>query len=606
MRQFLKYTFASILGTLIGVVLLGVLGMGGFIVLLASLAAKDTTPQVKDRSVLVLDLGLRINDTEPSSTTTTAINEALSGTTKQTITLRQFLDTVEGAIADERIVGLYLQGTDTEVGVGWSNLREIRAALKRFREAGKPIIAYDLNWTKKEYYLASVANRAIIHPMGNLELNGLSSEVMFLGGALQKYGVGVQVIRAGKYKSAVEPFISTQLSPENRQQIQALLDTIWADFREQISGDRPIDAAQIQALSNRSGILFANDAQENGFVDEIWFEDQVIEDLKTLTESKEDAESFRKISFPTYASVPREIEGAVDRTSEQKVALVYAEGSIVDGQGRVGENEIGGDRYASILRDLRLDDRVKAIVLRINSPGGSATASEVIRRELELIRAANKPVIISMGNYAASGGYWIATASDRILAEPSTITGSIGVFGILPNLQQIANQNGITWDVVKTGAYADLGSSARPRSPAELSLYQRNVNQIYQQFLQKVAQSRNLTVEQVNQIAQGRVWSGKDAKGINLVDELGGLQQAIAQAAEKAQLGEDWQLEEYPQTRSLEERLIEQLIGIRHTPEASDWLMEEVQKFKAEVDDLITLNDPLGMYTRMPFYLEIE
>lgn len=606
MRQFLKYTFASIVGTLVSVVLLVVLGMGGFIVLLASLAAKDTTPQVKDRSVLVLDLGLRINDTEPSSTTTTAINEALSGTNKRTITLRQFLDTVEGAIADERIVGLYLQGTDTDVGVGWGNLREIRAALKRFREAGKPIIAYDLSWSKKEYYLASVADRVIVHPMGNLELNGLSSEVMFLGGALQKYGVGVQVVRAGKYKSAVEPFTSTQLSAENRQQIQVLLDGIWGDFREQISGDRPVNAAQIQVLSNNSGILFANDAQQNGFVDEIWFEDQVIEDLKTLTESKEEAESFRKISFPTYASVPQEVDLAVDRISEQKVALLYAEGSIVDGEGRVGENEIGGDRYASILRDLRLDDRVKAIVLRINSPGGSATASEVIRRELELIRAANKPVIVSMGNYAASGGYWIATASDRILAEPNTITGSIGVFGILPNLQQIANQNGITWDVVKTGAYADLGSSARPRSPAELSLYQRNVNQIYQQFLQKVAQSRNLTVEQVNQIAQGRVWSGKDAKGINLVDELGGLQEAIAQAAEMAELGTDWQLEEYPQTRSLEERLIEQLIGIYHSPEASDWLMEEVQKFKAEVDELITLNDPLGMYTRMPFYLEIE
>ncbi|MDJ1178760.1 signal peptide peptidase SppA [Roseofilum sp. BLCC_M91] len=606
MRQFLKYTFASILGTLVSVVLLGALGMGGLIVLLASLAAKDTAPLVKDRSMLVLDLGLRINDTEPSSTTTTAINEAISGTTKRTITLREFLDTVEGAIADERIVGLYLQGTEATVGIGWSNLREIRSALKRFRDAGKPIIAYDLSWSKKEYYLASVADRVIIHPMGNLELNGLSSEVLFLGGALQKYGIGIQVIRAGKYKSAVEPFTSTQLSPENRQQIQALLDSIWADFRDQIGGDRSINAAQIQVLSNSNGILFANEAQEKGLVDEIMFDDQVIEDLKTLTESKEDADSFRKISFPTYASVPKDVDLAVDRTSEQKVALVYAEGSIVDGQGRVGENEIGGDRYASILRDLRLDDRVKAIVLRINSPGGSATASEVIRRELELIQAANKPVIISMGNYAASGGYWIATASDRILAEPNTLTGSIGVFGILPNLQQIANQNGITWDVVKTGAYADLGSSARPRSPGELSLYQKNVNQIYQQFIQKVAESRNLTVEQVNQIAQGRVWSGKDAQGINLVDELGGLQQAIATAVEMAELGEDWQLKEYPQTRSLEERLIEQIIGIRHTPEASDWLMEEVEKLKAEINELRTLNDPLGMYTRMPFYLKIE
>jgi len=606
MRQFLKYTFASILGTLISVGLLGVLGIGGFIVLLASLAAKDTTPLVKDQSMLVLDLGLRINDTEPSSTTTTAINEALSGTTKRTITLREFLDTVEGAIADERIVGLYLQGTETTVGIGWSNLREIRAALKRFREAGKPIIAYDLSWSKKEYYLASVADRVIIHPMGNLELNGLSSEVMFLGGALQQYGIGIQVIRAGKYKSAVEPFTSTELSPESRQQTQALLNTIWADFREQISGDRPVNAAQIQVLSNTNGILFADDAQQKGLVDEILFDDQVIENLKGLTESEEDADSFRKISFPTYASIPQDIDLPVDRTSEQKVALVYAEGSIVDGQGRVGENEIGGDRYASILRDLRLDDQVKAIVLRINSPGGSATASEVIRRELELIRAANKPVIVSMGNYAASGGYWIATASDRILAEPNTITGSIGVFGILPNLQQIANENGITWDVVKTSNYGDLGSSARPRSPGELSLYQQNVNRIYQEFIQKVADSRNLTVEQVNQIAQGRVWSGKDAQGINLVDELGGLEQAISTAAEMAQLGEDWQLKEYPQTRSLEQRLIEELIGIRHTPEASDWLMEEVQKLKAEVEELRTLNDPLSMYTRMPFYLNID
>jgi len=606
MRQFLKYTFASILGTLVSVVLLVMLGMGGFIVLVASLAAKDTTPQVKDRSMLVLDLGLRINDTEPSSTTTTAINEALSGTTKRTITLREFLDTLEGAIADERIVGLYLQGTETTVGIGWGNLREIRAALQRFREAGKPIIAYDLSWSKKEYYLASVADRVIIHPMGNLELNGLSSEVMFLGGALQKYGIGIQVVRAGKYKSAVEPFTSTQLSAENRQQLQVLLDGIWGDFRDQISGDRSINPTQIQVLSNSNGVLFADDAQQKGLVDEILFDDQVIEDLKGLTESEEDADSFRKISFPTYASIPQDIDLAVDRTSEQKVALVYAEGSIVDGQGRVGENEIGGDRYASILRELRLDDRVKAIVLRINSPGGSATASEVIRRELELIRAANKPVIISMGNYAASGGYWIATASDRILAEANTITGSIGVFGILPNLQQIANENGITWDVVKTGAYGDLGSSARPRSPGELSLYQQNVNRIYQQFIQKVADSRNLTVEQVNQIAQGRIWSGKDAQEINLVDELGGLQEAIATAAEMAQLEEDWQLKEYPQNRSLEERLIEQLIGIRHTPQASDWLMEEVEKLTAEINELKTLNDPLGMYTRMPFYLEIE
>ena len=606
MRQFLKYTFASTLGTLLGTALLVTLGLGGFIALLVAVASNETTPEVEDSSILVLDLGLRINDTEPTSTTTTAINEALSGTTKRTITLREFLHGIDAAIADDRVSGLYLQGTDSSVGTGWANLQEMRSALQRFRESGKPIIAYDLSWSKKEYYLASVADRIIVHPMGNVELNGFSAEVMFLGGAFQKYGIGIQAIRAGKYKSAIEPFISTKLSTENRQQTQELLDSVWNNFQEQVSSDRAVTSQDIQSISNSQGVLFATDAQQQGLVDEVKYYDEVLVDLNELSGNEPDEETFTKVNFPTYTSLPNDIESPIDRSSDRKVALIYAEGTIVDGQGRVGENEIGGDRYASLLREIRFDDEVKAVVLRVNSPGGSATASEVIHRELALIQEAGKPVVISMGNYAASGGYWIATASDRILAEPNTITGSIGVFGILPNIQKIGNSNGITWDVVKTSEYADLGSSARPRSAAELKLYQQNVDRLYQQFLQKVADARSLAVDRVNQIAQGRVWSGEDALELQLVDELGGLEMAIAQAAEMAELEDDWQLQEYPQTRSFEEQLIGQLLGGEATAESSDWLLQEFTRLQRELEELRTLNDPFGMYARMPFYLNLE
>ncbi len=607
MRQFFKYTFASMLGTVIAIAVLFPLGIGALIVMLVALNSQNSSlPEVKKQSILVLDLGLRVDDTHPPSTTSTVINETLSGTTKRTITLREFLDTMEAAIADDRITALYLQGTDSEMGTGWANLREMRAALQRFRDAGKQILAYDLNWSKKEYYLASVADRVIVHPMGNLELNGLSAEVMFLGGAMQKYGIGIQVVRAGKYKSAAEPFVATQLSPENRQQLQALLNSIWGDFQEIVGSDRTLTAPQVQALSEQQGILFAPEAKEKGLADDVMFYDQVLGDLQELSGHQSDLDTFTQMSFISYNNMPKTQVFPVDRSSERKIALVYAEGEIVDGEGSVGESEIGGDRYADLLRKIRVDDQVKAVVLRINSPGGSATASEVIRRELELIQKAGKPVIISMGNYAASGGYWIATASDYIFAQPNTITGSIGVFGILPNVQKIGNSHGITWDVVKTGNYGDLGTSSRPRSPVELQLYQQNVNQIYQQFIQKVATARQLQVTQVNQIAQGRVWSGKEAQGIKLVDELGGLEAAIAYAAQVTELGEDWQLQEYPKTRSLEQKLIEQLLGVDQSPQGGDWLRQEFEKFQEEVAVLKTLNDPLGMYTRMPFSVQVK
>ncbi|PLZ38132.1 signal peptide peptidase SppA, partial [Fischerella thermalis WC542] len=354
------------------------------------------------------------------------------------------------------------------------------------------------------------------------------------------------------FKGAVEPFVLDKLSPENRQQTQKLLDDVWTEWRNAVGYSRKITPAKLQAIADNQAFLQAEQAKSNGLVDKLGYFDQVVADLKQLTDSDKDDKTFRQISLSEYAQVPGQ-SLSTERNSKNKIAVVYAEGEIVDGQGSDGE--IGGDSFARIFRKLRQEEDVKAIVLRINSPGGSATAAEVMQREVRLTRE-KKPVVVSMGDVAASGGYWIASDSNRIFAEPNTITGSIGVFGLLFNAQELANNNGITWDTVKTGRYADSQTLSRPKTPEELAIYQRSVNKIYNIFLDKVAQGRNIPEAKVAEIAQGRVWSGTAAKNIGLVDEIGGLDAAITYAAAQAKLGNDWKLEEYPKYGTLEERIL--------------------------------------------------
>jgi protease-4 len=346
----------------------------------------------------------------------------------------------------------------------------------------------------------------------------------------------------------------------------------------------------------------ATQARQRGLVDQVAYLDQVVADLKKLTGSDEDDKSFKQINFATYSNVE---SNDSKKSSDNKVALVYADGEIVDGQG--GAQQVGGDSFARQLRQLRLDEDVKAVVLRINSPGGSATASEVIQREVRLTRE-KKPVIVSMGDYAASGGYWIATGANHIFAEPSTITGSIGVFGLQFNVQKLANDNGITWDVVKTGRYADSSTVSRPKTPQELAIAQRSVNQIYYQFLNKVAESRKLPTQRVAQIAQGRVWSGQDAKQLGLVDDLGGIEDAINYAAKQAKLGNNWELQEYPEVRSLEERILKTFTDEASTQKAeqANPLTAEFMKLQADLALLKMMNDPRGVYARLPFNWRIE
>jgi len=586
MRQFLKYTFASLIGNLLAAMLVLGLGTGGLIFLVVAAASKDTGPQVKDESVLVFDLGLNISDTNPEYTTSEAISQVISGEDSKTITLRSVLDSLEKATTDDRIVGLYLDGSAGGADTGLANLKEVRSALEKFRESGKPIFAYDVNWGEREYYLGSVADTVFLNPLGAMEFNGLSSEIMFYAGAFQKYGIGIQVIRVGKYKSAVEPFIQTKLSPENREQMQQLLNDLWGEFLTTVGRHRELDSRQLQAIADSQGILKPRSAQSKGLVDKLAYFDEVVQELKQLTGNDEEDKTFNQIDLTTYARVAAS-DG--ESRSKNQIAVVYAEGTIVDGEG--GVREIGSDRFSALMRKLREDDKIKAVVLRVNSPGGSVIASEVIGREVELT-SHRKPVIVSMGDYAASGGYWISAYGDRIFAEPNTITGSIGVYGILTNIQELANNNGITWDVVKTGRYADMQTIARPKTDAELQLYQNSVNRVYQLFLNKVAEGRNLPQQKVAEIAQGRVWSGLAAKNIGLVDEIGGLEAAIAFAAEKAELGENWRLQEYPKTRSLEQRIIRKLVGANVDAAQPDLLTREFQKLQAELAILTTLNDP--------------
>lgn len=600
MRQFLKQTFASTIGSMVGLFLFISLSASGlFLLLLSAVSDDDESFGIEDKSVLVFDLSTQVRDSKPAAN----LAQAFSGKEQDIMTLRRVLQSIETATKDDRIVALFLDGRKGGSFNGYATMEEIRNALEKFRAAGKKIIAYDVTLSEQEYYLSSLADEVIVNPMGTMEFNGLSSKQMFFQGALDKYGVGVQVIRVGDFKSAVEPYIRSSLSSENRQQTQALLSDLWGKFLNTVASNRDLDIERLQTLADTKGYLEPNEAKKAGLIDRVGYYDNAATKLREFTEEVEEEKSFRQIDLETYADYaisPAEVADAM-----QKIAVVYAEGAIVGGRGSI--ETIGSDRFAEELRELRKDDSVKAVVLRVNSPGGSATASEVILREI-LLTKKEKPVIVSMGNVAASGGYWIAAGADYIFAEENTVTGSIGVFGLLSNIKEIANEHGVTWDVVKTGKFADIGSNVRPKTEAELAIYQQSVNKTYRLFLNKVARYRDLPLKQVREIAKGRIWSGKEANKIGLVDRIGGLESAIAYAAEKAELDDNWQLEEYPQRNRFETELVERLLDVKALESQTeiDPVTAELLKIRQELTLLRGFNDPSGVYARLPFNFEIN
>jgi protease-4 len=601
MGKFLKWIAASAIGTIIGllafVALLGI-GAGSLLMVLLATATNENEPSLEDNSVLVINLSTDIRDAVPPSGAGVVFEETLSGNSNESISIYQALQAIEAAAEDESISGIFLYGNSFN---GFATLGELRQALASFKASGKPIFAYDVGWSERDYYLTSIADTVILDGSGLLEINGFSAETQFLAGALAKYGVGVQVLRAGRYKSAIEPFVRTSSSPEEQEQTQALLRDFWQVFLAAVDSSRTPSPAQLQEIADAGGILLPEEAKAAGLVDQVAYYEDVLAELQTLTEAEasvgEDIPSVDLVSYSVLlASAAAE--------QEDVVAIVYAEGEIVFGEGGVGV--IGSETLSRTLRDLRLDETVKAVVLRINSPGGGASASEVIADAVGRLQA-EKPVVVSMGDIAASGGYMIAAEGSRIYASANTITGSIGVFGLLLNFQTLANRNGITWEVLKTAQFADINTVARPQSPEELALQQTVVDELYDRFVTLVAEGRGLPKAKIEAVAQGRVWSGQAAQAQGLVDELGGLMAAIENAAEQAEL-QDWSVEEYPQPLSLEAQIIESLFGgIRHRLQGQAHpLLAEWASLQEGLTHLEALNDPRGAYTRLPFTTEIE
>ena len=557
----------------------------------------------EEGSVLVLDLSVNICDSPRDLNPLDLIRNNLDGPSAPSLVLKNLLEGLNKAAEDERISALFLHGSlqTDNLSSSYAALREVREAVRHFEDSGKPVIAYLVAPSLRDYYVASAAGTVILNPFGMVMIKGLASELIYLGNAFKKYGIGVQVFSAGKYKSFGEQFTRDSMSEEHRYQMTVLLEKLWNEILSGISRDRGIDIDTLNEISRQRGLFTATQALDHGLVDEIAYFDEVIDKLIGIGVYDKDNKSFAQVNFNDYRQ-------ALDFSSEEDkpiIAVIYAEGVIVDGEG--GLRSVGGDKLARQLRKLRRDEEIKAVVLRVNSPGGSAVASEIIQREIRLI-GEEKPIVISMGGVAASGGYWIAAAGDTIFAEQTTITGSIGVVGLFPNVQVIAREHGIHFDGVKTGPFADIFSISRPKTPREAELFEEMIDFIYVEFVKLVAEGRNLTIEQVEQIAQGRVWSGSDALRVGLVDNIGGLNDAITHAAEKAGLGEDFTLIQIPEGKDVSE-LLEELLGGDPGQDPLTLLgpfSRSLRKLQEELSILGSLNDPRGIYALMPFIFRLD
>jgi protease-4 len=607
----MKNFFTSMLGTLVALVIFALatvlLGFG----VLGTIAALNShkTADVEPGSYLVFDLQANITDAPPAFDFSALTNEH-----SRTLQLRTVTRALRAAAKDKRIAGVFITGNLQSAGYGngYAALREVRDALRYFKASGKPVKAFLTSASTKDYYLASVATELAIDPYGLILMPGLASESAFFAGAAEKYGVGVQVTRVGKYKSYVEPFIRKDMSPENREQVQTLLDDLWGGIVHDIAASRHLTTAQIQSTVDTEGLIQAGAAKTAHLVDRVAYRDEIIAELRKATGRTRGKETFTQIDLSSYARVAKDVDVAPAKKDGDKaaakpgrIAVVYAEGEIVDGEGDA-PGRVGGARFSRELRQLRQDPGIKAIVLRVNSPGGSVSASEEIQREVRLARKA-KPVVVSMGTYAASGGYWISAYSDRIFAEPTTVTGSIGVFGLQFDVQKLANDLGVTFDGVKTGKFADAITITRPKTPEELAVFQRMVDRVYGDFVTRVAEGRKLDRKFVEEIAQGRVWSGAAAKKLGLIDEFGGLGAAVHFAADKAGLGANYRVVEYPRKKDLAQLLQE--FAERFSSEnarTSGVAAQIVQRIETGVAALKACNDPQGLYARLPLGLSIR
>ncbi len=581
------------LGCLLAVVAGSILTFLFWIFVLVGIAGSMETPTiVKPGSVLRIDLAETLVDS-PSNDPFASFDFAAMQPMPR-LPLYKALRAVEAAAADDRIAGICLRPNGGGGFEGTALVEELRAAIADFKRSGKFVVAYNEYYTQGDYYLASVADSVYMQPEGSIEWSGLSMSVMFYKGLFDKLDLKAEVFRPAscKYKSAVEPYVLSAMSEANRRQMQALAESVWGTIVEAVGAARGIAPERLNLLADELAVSLPDDALRHGFIDGILYEDELAGVLERLG-----ADPAQSVSLGEYAAG---LGPDASNVLAPQVAVVYADGAVVDGEGVTG-GYIYGNTLAETLASVRDDDRVRSVVLRVNSPGGSALASDVVWRAMELLRA-EKPVVVSMGSYAASGGYYIACPADAILADRMTLTGSIGVYGMYLNTADaLKNKLGITLDAVKTNVSAGMGATGA-LTPAQRASILRGVDRVYATFTEHVAEGRNLPLEHVLDIAQGRVWTGADATGIGLVDANGGLREAIAVAADKADLGADFRVVEVLEQPEGFAALLASLMGqVRASVESSE--LGVMMKQYRKVQELVK-QQGVVMYEPRTFAME--
>ena len=584
MLKFLKNIFSTLIGILLSFVVIVVTLIG---VLSVSSEYQKKEKKIDKNTILKIDLSTQV--VERASSNPLSDLDLLNPEPKKQLELKTILDNIEKAKFDDNIIAIYINSPF--VNAGLSQTEEIRNKLLEFKKTGKPIIAYSEVYSIKNYFLASVADKIYMNPLGVIDHKGLSATVMFFKGLLEKLNIDLQIFRLGKFKSAIEPFTLDKMSNENREQLKLMLNSINDNIMDSISSQRQIPFEVVKKHANQLTLNSAEICLEKGYVDHLIYEDQVEDSLIAIGTN----EKLKIISLKGYSSVKSKNKDI----SRNKIAIVYATGEINSGKGDVAS--IGSKTTSAAIKKARKDKNVKAIILRVNSPGGSALASDVIWRETTLAQK-EKPLVVSMGDYAASGGYYIACAADTIIANPTTLTGSIGVFGMIPNMQNFYKSNfGITVDTVKTNTYADMGTS-RKLSTFEKNKIQEGVKNIYSTFISRVSDGRDITTQEVDAIGQGRVWSGYDAKDIGLVDLYGGLETAIVIAAELAEV-DDYRVISLPKIEDPFTKIINDLTESKLiTFFETEFNLMDTKKIK-KVKNLITSDE---IQTRIPYLIELE
>ena len=595
MNQFIKFLFASCLGTALALGLLVFIGIG-WVVGMAGSASEKEKVKIDANTVLELDFKTQI----PEKTNNTQM-DPFDLEQKDMLGLSDIVATIRRAQEDPDIKGIYLNASI--VMLGKASSATLRNALEEFKSSGKFIISYAHYYTQDAYYLASVADSVLMSPQGVVDFRGYSSTITYFKGLLDKMDVQMRIFYCGKYKSATEPFRADKMSDENRAQVREYLTALYDIFITDVAKSRKIPEAELRQIAERYDGFDAEKAKESRLIDRFAYEDEVFAMIKTRIGLAE-KDKLNRVDLQDY----HKAKGKKTNFSiKDKIAVVFAEGEIRDGdKGEPGT--IMDGKYVKILRKIRKDPTIKAIVLRVNSPGGSSLASENILRELDLCKQAGKPIVVSMGDVAASGGYYIACHADSIFAEPATITGSIGVFGMIPILDKtMRNKLGITFDTVRTQKFSAFGSTVFDFSPEESQMIQNRVDWIYQDFLGKVAVGRKRTVEQINEVAQGRVWPAAKAKELGLVDELGDLDRALSAAAKLANL-EKYRTAEYPQTKTGLEQLLDQLMNKDDRDEnVRAWaIRQELGEFYPLYKTMQGFRQNNGILLRMPYEVSVK